>query len=114
MLRDWEFDEEFENTRLCLAFNSLCRTFDTGFRAGRRLGPSAPFFNSHPAIISYGRARAAALPQLKKRREIASSSHLITYAWIAVLIFWILDSAFWVLKMESFDLELAAHTTFPI
>jgi hypothetical protein len=45
-------------------------------------------------MIQSGKARAAALPQFKKWRELASSKNLMTYAWIAVPIFWILPSGF--------------------
>jgi hypothetical protein len=35
------------------------------------LGPSAPFFNTHPAIILYGRAGAAAPPQFQSPQRDA-------------------------------------------
>jgi hypothetical protein len=47
-----------------------------------RLVPSVPFLNNHPAIISSGRAELPLCPNLKKRRELASSNDLITYSLI--------------------------------
>ena len=52
-----------------------------------RLDPSAPFFNSHSAIISSGRAELPLCPNKKRQRELASLDDPVT-----VVAYYVFDS----------------------